>query len=160
MPIRGFQKKVVGFDAKSYVSAKPKSLFPEWQEKGAMYVTRAWDWSKDFAVITESVLDAETLGSNAIGILGSVLRPAQLIHLRRLRKKISRLVWFLDGDAWRKQNRAVFRLTSMFDNFLVPLDFGEDPNDLGRSRCWEQVRRAIPVRNDSDLIRINFLKTS
>ena len=156
MPIHWFGE-FVGIDAKSYTNATPKSLFPEWQEAGAMHATGAWDHTADFAVVTESVLDAETLGCNAIGILGSVLRPAQLNRLLKLRQQgVQRLVWFLDYDAWRKQYNAIFRKTGMFDNLIVPLESDSDPNDLGREKCWDLVRNAVPIEDELDLFQKEF----
>lgn len=156
LPVHWFGE-LLGFDAKSYMQAIPKSLFPAWQAAGAMHATAAWDHSQDFCVITESVLDAETLGVNAIGLCGSVLRDAQLCRLLELREQgVDRLVWFLDYDAWRKQCQAVFRKTGRFRNYVVPLLADADPNSLGREEAWRLVGNAVPIRDELDLVRLEF----
>jgi hypothetical protein len=156
MPIQWFGE-LLGFDAKSYANGTPKSLFPPWQTDGAMHATAAWDHAANFAVITESLLDAETIGINAIGINGSVLRDSQLARLLDLRHQgVTSLVWFLDWDAWRKQYNAIFRKTSRFDNFVVPLLVNSDPNELRREKCWELIRDAVPVRDSLDLFNLEF----
>ena len=76
--------ELMGFEAKSYAGKKPKSLFPDWFLTSAtVYTTRRWDNNLPFCVVTESIIDAETLGVNAIGLYGSTLSWAQwncLIH--------------------------------------------------------------------------------
>jgi len=157
MPIQWFGE-LLGFDAKAWLPAmKPKSLFPEWQEGGAIHTTAAWDHSEDFCVITESVLDAETLGVNAVGILGAVLRDAQLSRLLDLRGQgVRRLVWMLDGDAFTKAANAILRKTGRFENYVAVLTRDEDPNDLGRQECWNRVKTAVPVRDEFDLVKLQF----
>jgi hypothetical protein len=156
MPVQVFGS-LQGFDAKAWLPAvQPKSLFPPWQTGGAIHTTAQWDHASDFAVVTESVLDAETLGVNTVGILGAVLRDGQLATLMDLRAQgVQRLVWFLDWDAWRKQFNAVLRKTGhMFSNYVVPLKQDTDPNDLGRDRCWQLVSQAIHVRDELDLFQL------
>jgi hypothetical protein len=156
MPVQWFGE-LVGFDAKSYRNGTPKSLFPEWQDASALHSTAAWDHAADFCVITESVLDAETLAVNAVGILGSTFRSAQLTKLLEIRQQgVTKLVWFLDYDAWRKQYNAIFHKTGRFDNYVVPLLEDSDPNDLGRDRCWELVSQAVRVRDELDLFQLEF----
>lgn len=156
MPVEWFGE-LLGFDAKAYGRGQPKSLFPEWQPAGAMHATAGWDHSADFAVVTESVLDAETIRVNAVGLLGSVLRPGQLVRLLRLRQEgVRRLVWFLDHDAWRKQYNAIFRHACRFENYVVRLGAGDDPNSLGYARCWELIAAATHVRDGLDLFFEEF----
>jgi len=155
MPIRWFGE-LRGFEAKAYTQATPKSLTTLFNANG-IYSTIGWDHTQDFAVITESVLDAETLKVNACGILGSVLRDGQLNSLLKLRDEgVQRLVWFLDFDAWRKQYNTIFRKTGRFDNYVVPLREDSDPNDLGYEKCWELVSKAIHVRDPLDLFNLEF----
>lgn len=156
LPVQWFGE-LVGFDAKTYANGTPKSLFPMWQTSGAVHSTAAWDHSADFAVITESVLDAETVGINAIGILGSVLRPAQLSKLLEIKQQgVRKLVWFLDFDAWRKQYNAILRKTGRFDNYVVPLSEDADPNSLGREKCWQLIEQATLVRDELELFHLEF----
>lgn len=147
---------VTGFEAKSYVNAKPKSLLRHFtQEHAHVYTTWSWDKKCDFCVVTESILDAETLGVNAIGIFGSVLRDEQVLSLLQLRAAgIRRLVWFLDGDAVKKQANSIRRKTLLlgFDNLNILSEGGEDPNSLGRERCWNLVSRASPIGDSFDLL--------
>ncbi len=151
-----FLGTTTGFEAKTYVGATPKSklhYFPE--EHGHLYTTWNWDSAQDFAVVTESIIDAETLGVNAVGIFGSVLRDEQLLALLRLKeeKSVKRLVWFLDGDAWRKQANSIARKTSLFfDNYVVLTPQSQDPNSLGYAKCWEMVGKATSVVDTVDML--------
>lgn len=144
---------LVGFEAKSYVRAKPPSKFPIWFKTGKhIYTTKNWDYSRDFAVITESVFDAETLGVNAVGLYGSKLAQGQLRRLLDLRDRgVKRLVWFLDWDARVKQRDIILQKTSMFfDNYRVEMPQWTDPNELGKDRCWEIVGRSRYVGSALD----------
>jgi hypothetical protein len=147
-----------GFEAKStHPDQKPKTLYPEWFRTGeSIYTTKRWDWSKDFVVITESILDAETLGCNAIGLYGSFLKISQFELILEMRRKgISTLVWMLDQDALKKSLRAIIQHSNIFfQNFVALLPFQEDPNSVGRDMCWELVSKAIGLRSDDDIIQI------
>lgn len=153
---------VTGFEAKTYVNASPKSLFRDFTGGcGHVYSSIRWDDSKDFCVVTESILDAETLGVNAIGIFGSVLRNQQLLDLLGLRSRgVRKLIWFLDGDAVKKQANLIRQKTGLFfDNYAVDLKTldilspeGEDPNSLGHDKSWSLVERARPIADAFDLI--------
>jgi len=144
-----------GFDAKSFSGRTPKSLFPEWLETSRMlYHTPAWDSRIDHVVITESIFDAETIGFNAVGIFGSVLRDGQFNRLWELRKRgVTKLVWMLDEDAWIKQINAILRKTrNFFDNYVVDMPPGSDPNSIGHDACCQLVRHARVVNNSFDLL--------
>jgi len=147
--------ELLGFDAKTYSdSAKPKSLLADWISPSVIYRTHEWNDQLDFAVITESILDAETLRCNGIGLLGSSLREGQMLELMKMRKNgISRLVWFLDYDAWKKQSKMIIRNTfTWFDNYVVILDHDSDPNSLGGEECWRLVSQARYVNSVSDVL--------
>lgn len=146
---------VHGFEAKAYGGQTPKSLYPDWMDTGhEFYTTRAWDLSANFAVLTESLLDAETFAINAIGLYGSTLRDGQLVNLLELRKQgITRLLWCLDQDAWRKQGKSILSKTSLFfENLTVDLPKGSDPNELGHAVCWGLVRTAREASEPADYL--------
>ncbi len=150
-----FFGELTGFEAKTYVGASPKSLLRYFTSgRGHVYSSRHWDSTIDFCVVTESILDAETLGVNAIGLFGSVLRDEQLIDLLELRNRgVRKLIWFLDGDALKKQNNSIRRKTSLFfENFSILSPHGEDPNSLGRERCWNLLSQARPIADELDLL--------
>jgi hypothetical protein len=145
--------ELTGFEAKTYGNGKPKSLFPEWFRPDSTVYTTTWDVDQDFCVITESIFDAETLGSNAIGIFGSVLRHGQLQKLLEMRNtcRLRRLVWFLDPDAVKKQTRAIVTKTlPHFTNYIVRSEY--DPNDTGSTKCWKLVKNSIPVASARDIL--------
>lgn len=154
LPCRWFGESD-GWEAKSYdKNLKPKSRFPDWfQASQSVYSTKNWDHGSDFAVITESIFDAETFGLNACGIYGSTLREGQLVKLLSLRDLgVRRLIWCLDYDAWSKQCKAILGSTlSGFDNFVIRLPQWTDPNQLGRDACWDAVASAVHVRDSLDL---------
>lgn len=147
--------EVDAWEAKAYMSIKPKSLFPDWFETGhSIYTTRKWDTNADFAIVTESIFDAETFGINALGLYGSTLHEGQVIRLLSLAARgIKRLVWALDFDAWKKQAKAILSWTEMhFQNLVAPLPAWSDPNSLGWARCWELVQNAHPVSDATDIV--------
>jgi hypothetical protein len=146
-----------GFEAKRvYSHQQPKTLYPPWFRTGEhLYGTRSWDWAKPFAVITESILDAETLGTNAVGLFGSSLKESQFELLLGLRQHGTRdLIWFLDGDALRKSLGMLLRRSTLmfFTNWVVRCPLGEDPNSLGHSRAWGLVSQATQVSNEEDAL--------
>jgi hypothetical protein len=153
---------VTGFEAKTYVNASPKSLLCYFTgSSGHVYTSRNWDSAVDFCVVTESILDAETLGVNAIGLYGSVLRDDQVKSLIAMKKRgVRKLVWFLDSDAIKKQANIIQRKTGLFfDNFCVDFEQanillrnGADPNSLGRDLAWSLVRGARPIVDALSLI--------
>lgn len=149
---------IKGFEAKAtYPDQKPKTLYPEWFRTGeSIYTTKNWDWNQDFAVITESILDAETLGCNTIGLYGSFMKVSQFELILNLRRKgISTLVWMLDEDALKKSLKAILTHASIFfQNFVVKMPFREDPNSLGRDLCWKLVTTAWKLESESDIIKI------
>jgi hypothetical protein len=151
-------KEFVGFEAKAFKKGLiPKSLYPTWMHKSGILYLTDWDPDQDFAVITESVFDAETLGVNAIGIFGSTLGMGQFVQLLNLKKtkNLKRLVWFLDADAWKKQAIAIIKQTrTMFQNYVIRSRGDEDPNSLGHEECWKRVSQAEYVDNVCSL----FLK--
>ena len=150
-----WQHEFVGFEAKSYVGDKPKSLFPEWFKTGEyVYATQTWDTRFGFVVVAESIFDAETIGLNAVGLFGSTLRVGQLTRLIELaeNRDVHSLVWFLDSDAWTKQQAGILRYTNvLFDNYVVRVPPGQDPNSLGKDKCCDLIRAAIKVSDSVTL---------
>lgn len=150
LPIRFFGRQF-GYEAKSYTGATPKSLSV--CEPNSLYSSVCWDKSRPFAVITESVFDAETVGVNAIGLLGSALSGDRWKHLYSLQKQgITELVWLLDSDAWRKQRRMIARFSAFyFTNKFAELPPGEDPNSFGMAACWDRIDNAVVIRTEYDM---------
>jgi hypothetical protein len=140
---------IKGYEAKAiYPVQKPKALYPKWFYTGEnLYSTYNWDWSKPYAVITESIIDAETLGVNAIGLYGSVLKDAHIALLLELKRKgLSNLIWMLDADAAQKAFRMILTKTSAFFlNFYALLPNNEDPNSIGRTEAWNRVSNAQAI---------------
>lgn len=157
-----FFEEAYGFEAKSYdPSVKPKTLYPPWfKTPEYVYTTQAWDHRSPFCVITESILDAETLRTNAVGIYGSVLAPGQLSRLLKLRDMgVTRLVWMLDGDAFFKQSRSILGKTlGLFHNYIVALESTEDPNDLGYDECWNRVANATEIKDELDIAKMALVR--
>lgn len=153
-----FFEERTGFEAKSYhKSVKPKSLFPPSLYTGStLYTTQKWNFDFDLAVITESIVDAETLRTNALGLYGSNLGIGQLQKLLELRVMgVKNLYWALDQDALWKQSKLILKnTTSFFNNYFVELPISEDPNSCGHDKCWELVSLAKPFKDEFDLIDI------
>jgi hypothetical protein len=126
IPVTSFDEDW-GFEAKSYNGAEPKSLTN--LRDGAIYVSEKWDTSRDWAVVTESVMDAESIGLNAVGLFGSALDENRLTTLLRLRLRgVTKLIWFLDGDAFTKQLGIIRRwMRSVFREPSNPMPQGPRP---------------------------------
>ncbi len=139
-----------GFEAKSYIGAEPKSLAN--LREGAIYLSRQWDTERDYAVITESCFDAESISMNAVGLFGSALdenRLSTLLPLRRL--GVTKLIWFLDGDAFDKQLSIIRKWTSLyFYNHRIRCPKGQDPNSLPMLDRWKLIQSAVPLNNAFD----------
>ncbi len=149
-----FLGEIVGFEAKSFVAANPKSKLQFFDDKSPkIYTSMNWDEKSDRCTITESILDAESCPGNAVGIFGSVLREEQLLSLLELRKLgLRRLQWSLDGDAMKKQHNSIRSKTRLFfDNSDILLKMGEDPNSVGSDEMRLRIAAALPVVDGFDL---------
>lgn len=146
--------ETVGFEAKTYTGQSPKALYPTWfHTSDYIYTTLSWDDS-DSVIITESIFDAETFGTNAIGLYGSSLKEGQLSRLLELKALgINKLIWALDWDAWKKQARYLLANTSgIFNNYVVNIPERKDPNSLGREGCMDLLDTAMPANTELQLI--------
>jgi hypothetical protein len=151
-----------GIEAKAwYPSSKPKALYPTWfRTPDSIYTTYDFDLTLGFAVITESIFDAETFQQNGIGLFGSQLLPGQFTKLLDLRSKgITTLFWALDPDAHKKQAQAILQNTlGLFKNYMVvlpsnPNGMGKmDPNAAGQETCWDSLDTAVPIESELDLL--------
>jgi hypothetical protein len=153
LPCR-FLEETTGFEAKTYMNVDPKALYPEWfKVSNTLYTTREWDHEDDTAILTESILDAETFGRNAVGFYGSNVSDEQVGRLLKLKDHgITRLVWMFDLDAWRKQARFFLRKTSCFFQNYVCRISGKDPNAIGRTAALELLKTAEKIEDEMDLI--------
>ncbi|MEM3040531.1 MAG: hypothetical protein QXG97_00720 [Nitrososphaerota archaeon] len=153
-----FLDQWIGFEAKTFCGQNPKSLFPPGMRTGSyVYTTRAWDRDTPVAYITESIIDAETIGVNAIGIFGSNFTDGHLSRLLTLNRAygVRQIVWCLDADASLRQIRFLMRKCSgLFQNYIADIPDGHDPNSLGRERMHELIRTSIPIMSDIDAISV------
>lgn len=148
----------IGWEAKTYQGAKPPSLFPDWMDTYSyFYTTKKFDLSIGLAVITESIIDAETYGTNAIGCFGN-WKPGHLSTILDLKKRgIHTLIWSLDGDAWKKQAKNILTKTiGLFKNFVVNMPKDQDPNSIKREACWQLASEADEVSSEYDLINLEI----
>lgn len=148
----------IGWEAKSYQGRTPPSLFPDWMDTYSyFYTTKIFDLSAGLVVITESIIDAETYGANAIGCFGGV-KEGHLSTLLDLKKSgIHTLIWSLDGDAWKKQVKHILTKTlGLFRNLVTNLPADADPNSIGREACWQLAYEAEEVSSEYDLINLEI----
>lgn len=159
MPCRWFDK-IVGFEAKSFTKQEPKSLFPPEFDTSLTLYTTAWDFKLPFAIVTESIVDAETISCNTLGLYGSTLKDGQLTKLLALKAMgVERLIWMLDADAIKKTMAAILKKTSMsFENRVCVLEKDQDPNSMKIDLCLEKAQRAVVVRDEIDVYSL-LLKT-
>lgn len=147
--------ELVGFEAKSYSGHRRKALYPEWFAAGEyVYRTRVWNDAFPFAVVTESILDAECIGANAVGLFGCTLRDTQIPRLLELRKLgVEGLIWFLDDDAFRKQMRTIAtKMDSLFENYYVRPPKGQDPCSLRRQGSHQLISQAKKFTTSLDCL--------
>lgn len=150
LPVRYFDKQL-GFEAKSYSGHTPKSL--SMCEPDSLYSTVCWDKARPFAVITESIFDAETVGVNALGLMGSGMSADRFARLLDCKKHgVEELIWLLDADAFDKQRRLIERWgMSRFRNKFAMTPDGLDPNAMGLQKCWDCINAAKPINSVLDL---------
>lgn len=147
---------LVGSECKSlYKSVKPKSLYhPKdiFKTSQTVYTNLNWNPKSKVAVITESILDAETFDGieNSLGIYGCVLKPEQVDAILAL--GVEKLIWALDGDAFKKIITSIPKLTlDVFENWVTNLGKKEDPNSIGPQGCKELVAGAVRINGEWDL---------
>lgn len=148
--------ELIGFEAKSYTNQTPKSLFPDWMDTYSYFYTTDGKLEREFLVITESVLDAETLSMYTIGLYGSSLKEGQLARLIKLKEQgLKELYWMLDEDAMVKQLKIILTQTGQaFRNKICVLPKGEDPNSYGSMNCFNAVSGAIAVEDEWQLLQL------
>lgn len=143
----------VGFEAKTYVGSEPKTLYPSWFHTGDyLYMNRYCTPGMTTLIITESILDAETLRLPAAGLFGSSLKEGQINRLFELKELgLDMVVWLLDGDAWKKQARCAMQTASFLRTAVTALPDKEDPNSLGWQGIAPALAKAQIVCNQVDL---------
>jgi len=150
-----FLGEVTGFEAKQIGG---KSLFPDWMDTySTVYTTLNFNPAIGLAVVTESIIDAETLNYNGIGLFGG-FKEGQLECLLKLRDKgVKKLVWMMDWDAWYKQAKAILAKTmNLFDNYVVNFPKDEDPNSLGTVECYHLLGSARKISDEFDLVKASL----
>lgn len=137
-----------GFEAKSYCGQTPKSLTGN-LAPGTVYKSETWSYSLTYAVITESVFDAESVGINSIGTFGCNVSEQQFAEILKLRHQgITDLVWLYDPDAMQKQTSVIRRWSAgFFNNRFARLPAGLDPNAASFNQVWQAINNAEPMDN-------------
>lgn len=145
---------LVGSEMKSiFPTIKPKSLFHPidvFQKSRTLYTSIDWDHNRKEAVLTESILDAETChGHNGVGIYGCSLSEAQVSLLIAL--GVERIIWALDGDAFHQALRGYHLTSDNFDHAIVKFGPRDDPNSTGPDGCDYLIKNATPIKNEWDM---------
>lgn len=105
----------------------------------------------DTIYIVESVINALTLGANAIAIMGKKISPIQLSKI--LRSPCKRVVICLDPDAWVDAVQLGLKLVEHKQVKVIRFPTGKDVNDLGRK--WvREARKATPNQSYMELIQL------
>ena len=144
----------VGSEMKSlHKFVRPKSLFHpagQFQKNRTVYTNLEWDPNRKEAVVTESILDAETFRNvNAIGLYGCHLSELQVVAILAL--GIERLIWALDGDAFLKVIQNYNLTRDHFDNSVVYFNQKDDPNSVGPDGCASALKSCVDVKSEWDL---------
>lgn len=101
--------------------------------------------------IVESVINALTIGPNAIAIMGKKISPVQLSKI--LRSPCKRFVICLDPDAYTQAIQLGFKLVEYKKVKVIKFPEERDVNDLGRK--WViQRKKQTPYQSYMDLIRM------
>jgi len=87
--------------------------------------------------IVESVMNAKTLGDNAVGLDGKKCSAYQLNHL--IKSQVERFIIILDPDAYREALELALKLIPYKMVKVVLLEEGVDVNDIGRSKTLLKV---------------------
>jgi len=150
--------EVLGTECKAFKNQRVKALFypeDEFHTSETVYTCLNWDLNSKTAVVTESILDAETFQNvNSIGLYGCRLHEKQVSAILAL--GVERLIWCLDGDAYFKPYsgtvNAISRLTlEVFDNWVCTMGYREDPNELGPNGCDALLKTAKQITSIWDL---------
>jgi hypothetical protein len=90
-------------------------------------------------IITEGILDSWAV--NGVATLGTHLTPKQRLLLKAKKPKI--IIVMRDGDAYMK-GRKKSKLSDCADQVIhVKLPEKEDPDSLGRNKCYELIREKL-----------------
>lgn len=101
--------------------------------------------------IVESVINALTIGPNAIAIMGKKISQIQLSKI--LRSPVKRIVICLDPDAYIEAIQLGLKLVEYKKVKVIKFPDKKDVNDLGKKWVIEQ-RKSLPYHSYMDLIRL------
>ena len=150
-----WMNELVGVEAKSYCGQLPKTYYDPWfKTRTTLYTSRNFLPGRGYVVITESVLDSETVRRNAIGCYGSNLSDGHLLRLLELRKLgITKLIFLWDSDAfWKECKMLLSKTLPFFDNYVARLQGADDPNSIGYDRCRQAIENAVFIEDEFDIM--------
>ena len=101
--------------------------------------------------IVESVINALTIGANAIAIMGKKISPIQLSKI--LRSPCKRIVICLDPDAYTEAIQLGLKLVEYKMVKVIKFPEGKDVNNLGKKWVIEN-RKATPYQTYMQLINM------
>ena len=101
--------------------------------------------------VVESVINALTLGANAIAIMGKKISQIQLSKI--LRSPCKRIVICLDPDAYIEAIQLGLKLVEYKKVKVIRFPDKKDVNDIGKKWVMEQ-RKITPYHSYLDLIRL------
>lgn len=100
------------------------------------------------AVLCEGKMDAYSIGDNGACMHGKHMSDTQFMKLVTNKDKIDVIFVMLDGDALPNAIKTADRLYKHFDNIYVcKLPQDADPNSLGRRKCLEIIKDAMPYNS-------------
>lgn len=146
----GFGGRVIGQGEPKYLNSPETPLFHKGSELYGLHIARRAIGQADEAVVVEGYMDVVGLAQNgvrnAVATLGTATTP---IHLQRLFRAASRVVFCFDGDqagrkaAWRALEIALpFMEDGRQIGFLL-LPEGEDPDSLVRKEGAQGFRERL-----------------
>jgi DNA primase len=129
------------FNARRYMSNGPKYNNPNEEDFGIGKSILIYNidalWLYDKIFIVESVLNARTLGDNAIAGGGKKFSEYQINVL--IKSPVKRFVLLLDPDAYQEAIELALRLVDYKKVKVILLPGDNDVNDLGKYRTLNRV---------------------
>ena len=107
----------------------------------------------DKMVIVEGVIDALTIGDNAVATFGSHVTDNQIGIILDNIKPETQIYVMLDRDAPKESLKTADRLYAKHKNtFIVISPTDEDANDIGTERAWEVINNhSVKANSDQRL---------
>ncbi len=154
VPSYGLNGRVNYFATRAYLPKQRKTINPQISRDDVIGFEMFINWKLPI-VFVEGVFDAMTVRYNASPLFGKTITKSTLQTLSR--NKVKQVVLMLDQDAQAQAWNNAKILTSMgIECKVVTLPFNEDPNSLGRAKCWELINESQFLTYDEIIFKLKL----